>query len=223
MFYRNGAVDLQLCSDDFDRAFIASAAVLIVTGTALAADPSRAAAIQALETARAREYIRHSRHRSPAGVLAIGCRSQSHIYGCRPAADAVVGNDEEFAVIAGSAKDALAAAADLAKRGCKFTIFKQGRHGSITLTRDRSFETGIFPVEVKKPFGAGDAFMGGLVASLLAGGSLELAVQRASAAAAYVVSRRGCAFAMPSKAELDLFIESHSLTRELAHAHSTLR
>jgi 5-dehydro-2-deoxygluconokinase len=223
VFYRNGAVDLQLRSDDFDRAFIASAAVLIVTGTALAADPSRAAAIQALETARAENTfaILDIDHR-PVSWPSDAEASRIYTDAVRRA-DAVVGNDEEFAVIAGGAKDALAAAADLAKRGCKFTIFKQGRHGSITLTRDRSFETGIFPVEVKKPFGAGDAFMGGLVASLLAGGSLELAVQRASAAAAHVVSRRGCAFAMPSKAELDLFIESHSLTRELAHAHSTLR
>ena len=53
VFYRNGAADLQLSADDFDFVLHCSAAVLIVTGTALAAEPSRAAAIQALDMARA--------------------------------------------------------------------------------------------------------------------------------------------------------------------------
>src|SRR5450631_1487844 len=53
VFYRNNAVDLQLSVDDFDAAFVASAAVLVVTGTTLAAEPSRAAALKALALARA--------------------------------------------------------------------------------------------------------------------------------------------------------------------------
>src|SRR5271165_4634452 len=53
VFYRNGAADLQLCADDFDSEFIGSAAILIVTGTALAAEPSRGAASEALALARA--------------------------------------------------------------------------------------------------------------------------------------------------------------------------
>ena len=68
----------------------------------------------------------------------------------------------------------------------------------------------IFPVELKKPFGAGDAYMGGLIAELLAGGSVETAAQFGAAAAAIVVSRVGCASAMPTRNEVLEFITSRS-------------
>lgn len=223
VFYRNGAVDLQLRGSDFDATFIASAAILIVTGTALAAEPSRAAALQALDMARAvgTFTILDIDHR------AVSWHSEGEaacIY--RDAAgrcDAVIGNDDEFAIIAGSAAGALAAAAGLVKRSCQFVIFKQGAAGSTTITAERSFKTGIFTVEIKKPFGAGDAFLGSLVAALLRGIDLQPAVERAAAAAAYVVSRRGCAFVMPTTAELDIFVQNRATTGEAFHAHSSVR
>jgi len=212
VFYRNSAVDLQLRDDDFDAAFIGSAAVLIITGTALAAEPSRAAALAALAFARA------------AGTFAIldvdhrpvSWRSNDEAMRTYAQAasrcDAIVGNDDEFAVIAGDAALALSAATGFVRQGGRFAIFKRGSAGSVTITAERTFETGIFIVDVKKPFGAGDAFLGNLVGALLRGQLLEPAVQRASAAAAYVVARRGCAFAMPTSAELDSFSQSHSMS-----------
>jgi 5-dehydro-2-deoxygluconokinase len=211
VFYRNGAADLQLRTDDFEQSFIASAAVLIVTGTALATEPSRAAALEAIGLARRCGTF---------SILDVDHRAvswQSHdeakrIYtGAASLCDAVIGNDEEFAVIGGGADHALATAAGFVKEGRRFVIYKKGSAGSVTITTDGTFKTGIFPVDVKKPFGAGDAFLGNLVAALLRGLLLEPAVARASAAAAYVVSRRGCAFAMPTVQELDSFVHSHTM------------
>jgi 5-dehydro-2-deoxygluconokinase len=222
VFYRNGAADLQLRADDFDSSFIASAAVLIVTGTALAAEPSRTAAIQALDMARAAGTfsILDIDHRPVSWRSTTEAKEiYAHAAG---RCDAVIGNDDEFAIIAGSASGAVEAAIGFVKNGCHFAIFKQGSAGSITVTRDRMFRTGVFAVAVKKPFGAGDAFLGNLVAALLRGMAVEPAVERASAAAAYVVSRRGCAFAMPTAAELDLFVKNHAMTTEMADAHSPL-
>ncbi|MGA8706001.1 MAG: 5-dehydro-2-deoxygluconokinase [Steroidobacteraceae bacterium] len=205
VFYRNHAVDLELRADDFDADFIASASVLIVTGTALAAEPSRTAALQAIAL---------GRHAGTFTILDVDHRAVSWpsaeeattIYALAASrCDAVVGNDDEFGLIAGNAAAGLAAATALVTRGTQFAIFKKGGAGSITITAQGSFESDVFVVEVKKPFGAGDAFLGNLVSTLLQGQSLERAVQRASAAAAYVVARRGCAFAMPTAAELDTF------------------
>src|SRR5262249_6329700 len=53
VIYRNGAADFQLAAVDVDQDFVASASVLIVTGTALAVEPSRGAAMQAIDSARA--------------------------------------------------------------------------------------------------------------------------------------------------------------------------
>jgi 5-dehydro-2-deoxygluconokinase len=211
VFYRNGAVDLQLRAEDFDSSFIGSAAVLIVTGTALAAEPSRAAALEALALARVAGTfsILDVDHRP---VSWRSTEEATRVYAdAARRCDAVVGNDEEFALIAGSAAKALAAAAQLVTDGRRFVIFKKGSAGCVTITAERSFETGIFGVGVKKPFGAGDAFLGNLVAALLRGQMLEPGVVRASAAAAYVVSRRGCAFAMPTASELDSFVQSHAM------------
>jgi 5-dehydro-2-deoxygluconokinase len=211
VFYRNTAADLQLRAEDFDAFFIGSAAVLIVTGTALAAEPSRSAALHAIELARSTRTfsILDVDHR-PVSWPSAGEASRIYAMAANRC-DAVVGNDEEFAVIAGDAAHAMSAATRLVEQGRRFVIFKRGSSGSLTITAQKTFKTGVFRVNAIKPFGAGDAFLGNFVAALLSGRDLEGAVTRASAAAAYVVSRRGCASAMPTAAELDSFVQSHSI------------
>ena len=119
--------------------------------------------------------------------------------------DFVIGNDVEFAVMANGG-DGLALARTLAERDGKTCVYKMGEKGSITLSPERHFDTGIFAVTPLKPTGAGDAFMSGLVISLAEGRDLEEAVVRGSAAAAIVVTRVGCAPAMPTPDELQRFI-----------------
>jgi 5-dehydro-2-deoxygluconokinase len=207
VFYRNGAADLQLRADAFDASFLASASFLVVTGTALAAEPSRSATLQALRLARAEQTF---------SILDIDYRAVSWSSRdettrvLRQAAhlcDSVVGNDEEFTLLAGDREGALSAATAFVASGGHFAVLKRGDAGSITLTAAASFETEVFAVEAKKPFGAGDAFLGTLVVGLRRGLSLQQGVRRASAAAAYVVARRGCAFAMPTPTQLDVFIQ----------------
>ena len=73
-------------------------------------------------------------------------------------------------------------------------------------------ETGIFPVKLAKPFGAGDAFLGNFLFRLSLDGNVHAAVLQGSAAAAYVVARPGCASAMPDKKQLDDFMLSQEMT-----------
>jgi 5-dehydro-2-deoxygluconokinase len=209
VFYRNGAVDLQLSPEDIDPGFIGSATFLVVTGTALAAEPSRSAASEAISRAREAGVF---------SILDLDYRPVSStsleetgrvLAEAAARCDAVVGNDEEFAVLAGTHASGLEVAGRLLRRMCQLVIFKKGEAGSVTMTRAGAFDTGIFTVSAKKPFGAGDAFLGNLIVGLHRGSSLEASVRRAAAAAAYVVSRRGCAFAMPTAAELDSFIAAH--------------
>ena len=83
------------------------------------------------------------------------------------------------------------------------------RRVPITLTPDDEFRTGIYPVDALKPTGAGDSFMGGFIASLASGYNLKEAVMRGSASASIVVSRVGCAPAMPTVSELEDFLAAH--------------
>ena len=73
-------------------------------------------------------------------------------------------------------------------------------------------ETGIYPVRLAKPFGAGDAFLGNFLIRLSLDGDVHAAVLQGSAAAAYVVARPGCASAMPDKQQLEEFMLSHQMT-----------
>lgn len=222
VIYRNGAADLQLGKADLDRAFIADASVLIVTGTALASEPSRAAAMEAIDVARSSGTfaILDVDHR-PYSWASVEAAAAVYRDAARRA-DAVIGNDDEFAIMAGSRDKAFATARELVSAGCAFAVLKRGDHGSVTVTPDATFETDVYPVAVKKPFGAGDAFVGGLIAGLLADLPLPAAVRRGSAAAALVVSRRGCASAMPSSAEVETLLSSRQVVAGGEDAHPSL-
>ena len=206
VIYRNGAADFEMTAADVEAVDYAAFSGLIATGTVLAAEPSRSAALRAFELARA------------AGVpliLDIDYRPYSWRSGrdaaevCGRAAamcDVIVGNDVEFGVLAGDAAQGLAAARALVAGGAGVAIYKMGEKGAITITPGEEFATGIFPVAVLKPTGAGDSFLGALIAALAAGRPLREAVLRGAAAAAIVVGRVACAPAMPDRAELDLFL-----------------
>lgn len=207
VIYRNGAADFDLREEDVAAIDCPAHGGLVVTGTALAAEPSRGATRAAIERAGA------------AGLPAIldldyrpysWASPQEAAEICRAAAaccDMVLGNDEEFAVMAGGA-DGNALARSLAEEG-RIAVYKMGERGSETFHPDGRFRTGIFGVEAIKPMGAGDAFMAALIASLASGRDLREAVRRGSAAAAMVVSGIGCAPAMPTEAALDRFIADH--------------
>jgi 5-dehydro-2-deoxygluconokinase len=210
VLYRNGAADFALTMADVDAVDFAGAGALIVTGTALAIDPSRTATFHAMTRARAAGAL---------VVLDIDYRPYS--WGADAAdvcgqaaehADVVIGNDEEFGLIAGSIDKGLAHARKLAHRGA-FCVYKMGERGAVTITPDYEFATPIFPVQALKPMGAGDGFMGGLMAGLAQGHTLPNAVARGAATAAIIVAGIGCAPASPDTAQLDAFIARN------AHAH----
>lgn len=208
VLYRNGAADFALSAADVSAVDYASLAALIVTGTALAQEPSRSAARLAMAQARAAGALvvldidfRAYSWADPAEAAAI-------TQAAARASDIVVGNVEEFDLIAGGT-DGVSLARALAQSSALFTVYKQGEAGSVTFTPDYSFASGIFRVTALKPTGAGDGFMGGLLAGLARGALLESAVRRGAATAALIVSGIGCAPASPDLATLETFLARH--------------
>lgn len=207
VIYRNGAADFALAPDDVSAIDFARYAALIVTGTSLAVEPSRAATLLAMKQSRAAQvpiifdvdYRPYSW--DSADDAATTCRQAAELSGM------VIGNDVEFDVMAGGT-GGLDLAGVLVSQG-KTAIYKMGERGSITFAGGMPFETPIDHVEALKPTGAGDAFMAGLVTGLAAGLDLPSAVRRGTAAAAIVVTRVGCAPACPTPQELDDFIHQH--------------
>ena len=209
VLYRNGAADFALTADDIDRIDFTPFGALVVTGTALARDPSRSATFAAIAKARAagavtvldvdyRAYSWSSRQEAAATCLMAA-----------QACDITIGNDDEFALMAASYAEGPTLACHLASQGALFTVYKRGADGCTTHSAGKSFDTPIFPVTALKPTGAGDGFMGGLLAALAQGAPLPTAVQRGAATAAIIVSGLGCAPASPDRATLDAFLRQH--------------
>ena len=206
VIYRNGAADLELAVADLDAVNFAAWGVLVVTGTAMASASGYKATLAALDRARAAGCVT---------VLDVDYRPYSwpskavaRVAGLAAATlcDIIVGNDVEFALLAGPDDAGLNTARALVAKGASVAVYKMGEAGAVTLTRDAEITTGIYRTVALKPTGAGDAFMAGLLAGLAAGHGLHDAVLRGSAAAAIVVSRVGCAPAMPTAPELDHFL-----------------
>ncbi len=222
--YRNNAADLRLEAYAGLLHGVGDASVLIITGTALVSDPSRRAVLALLEAAR------------DAGALTVfdlDYRAYSWNSAAETAAvyeaavtlsDVIVGNVEEFGLFVGGGGEATARA--LANGAGRVVILKRGPAGASVIGPGWHIDSGIYPVTPLKPYGAGDAFLGVLTGALLQGHALEEAIRRGSAAAAMVVSRRGCASAMPTTEQLDTFLSSSTMTlnptRIRSHAHQTL-
>lgn len=207
VIYRNGAADFELRPEDVAAISFADHHALIVTGTALAAEPSRTATLLAIDMARAArlpvildvDYRPYS-WTSAAEAAAIGSAAAG-------LSDLVIGNDLEFDVLAGGA-----GGRDFAQRlagRCAAVIYKMGEKGSVSFAGGQSLATPVFAVAALKPTGAGDAFMAGLVTGLAQGLELAQALRRGTAAAAITVTRVGCAPAAPTSAELSHFLSQH--------------
>ena len=209
VIYRNGAADFEVSETDADAIAYAEFAAVIVTGTALAREPSRSATMKAMTLAHKaglvliididyRPYSWNSKEE--ARDVCLAAAELSNI---------IVGNDEEFAVL-GGAEDGRDLAQQMAAKTSRIVVYKMGEKGAITFSGGTSFETPVFAVSALKPTGAGDGFMGGFISGLVAGDPLPQAVRRGAATAALVVTRVGCAPAMPDTVEVLSFIKQRS-------------
>lgn len=206
VIYRNGAADFRMTTEDVEAVDYSRFGALVTTGTVLAAEPSRSATFRAFELARAAglplifdiDYRPYS-WASATEAAEVYARAGS-------LCDVIVGNDVEFGFMAGDAGRGLAMARSL---NAQIVVYKMGEKGAITLTEGQETRSGIFPTAALKPTGAGDAFLGNMIASLAQGASVAEAVLHGSAAAAIVVSRVACAPAMPTRDELERFLALH--------------
>ncbi len=208
VIYRNDAADFHVTAEDAGEVDYTEFAAVIVTGTSLAQEPSRSATIKAMEIAREKGLL-----------LIIDVDFRPYSWASQPEAqqiclqaakmcNIIVANDEEFAVLAGG-QSGLELASQLSNQAHRVVVYKMGSKGCVTFYNGSRFDTPVFEVTALKPTGAGDAFMGGFIADLVDGASLPEAVRRGAATAAIVVTRVGCAPAMPNAIEVKSFLQKY--------------
>jgi 5-dehydro-2-deoxygluconokinase len=225
VFYRENCADMAVDESDFDEAYIASSKALLITGTHFSTDQVNRTSRRALD------YARRNQVRT---VLDIDYRPvlwgltgkadgetrfvanesvTAHLQGILPLIDLVIGTEEEFR-IAGGKDELIDALAAVRKVTDATLVVKRGPLGCSIIEGevpvaldDAPIHRGV-QVEVLNVLGAGDAFASGFLAGWLRDKPLEACADTANACGALVVSRHGCAPAMPTPAELTYFLDA---------------
>ncbi|MGJ0627064.1 bifunctional 5-dehydro-2-deoxygluconokinase/5-dehydro-2-deoxyphosphogluconate aldolase [Xenorhabdus bovienii] len=223
IFYRDNCADMAITRNDFSEDYIASARCLAITGTHLSHPQTRDAVLTALQYARrngVKTAIDIDYRPVLWGLTSLGDGETRYIASEQvtaqlqevlPQFDLIVGTEEEFHIAGGSTDTvealrcvrALTEATLVCKRGALgCSVF----NAIIPDTLDEGITIQGVRVEVFNVLGAGDAFMSGLLRGYLNNESWEQACIYANACGALVVSRHGCAPAMPDKIELDNYL-----------------
>lgn len=231
IFYRENCADMAISTEDFDADFIASAKALVITGTHFSTAAVDRVSRTALAYAKAagtkrvldidyRPVLWGLTGRGDGETRFISNDSvSSHLQSIVPHFDLIVGTEEEFH-IAGGSTDTLQALKRVRQLSDAVLVCKRGALGcsvfpaAIPASLDEGISVPGVRVQVLNVLGAGDAFISGFLRGWIAGESYQQCCRYANACGALVVSRHGCAPAMPSAEELDYY---------LAHAEQIAR
>ena len=212
IIYRHKAADLFLNKNDIENSNLQNYECILITGTSLAAEPSRSAVLYALKLAKEKKIpvIMDIDYRPYTWESEDKAKEIYNLAG--DYCSGIIGNDDEFAILSGNYDEGLSYAKKISKN-CDLVIYKMGEKGSITFANNEEIPNGIFPVKPLKPTGAGDAFMGSLIGALLKNYDLQKAIEIGSAAAAIVVTKVGCAPAMPDLDEVLDFMKNNNINK----------
>ncbi|WP_296829672.1 5-dehydro-2-deoxygluconokinase [uncultured Megasphaera sp.] len=214
LMYRNQAADLMITPQDVSEEYIADSKILLISGTALAASPSREACLIALRYAKKhgvkvifdidyREYTWKSKEDTSIYYSIVASQS-----------DIVIGSREEFDLTENIPADSGIPDHEIAEKyiacGNKIVIIKHGKKGSIAYTADQhAYKVESYHIKLLKSFGGGDAYGSAFIHGLLSGWEVPKALQYGTAHAAMVVASHSCSNAMQTVPQIDAFMEEH--------------
>ncbi|MCJ7842288.1 5-dehydro-2-deoxygluconokinase [Lederbergia sp. NSJ-179] len=207
LMYRDHVADLLLHPTEVREDYIQQTKTLLISGTALAASPSREAVFLAIEYA-----VKHH------AVIIFDLdyrpytwkdKAETAVYYNLVAekCDVIIGTREEFdmmeELLHNQASDDHYTASRWFSHRAKIVVIKHGGAGSIAYTKDgESHRSGVYQTEVLKTFGAGDSYASAFIYGLMKGKDVAEAMKMGSASASIVISRHSCSDAMPTLEEL---------------------
>jgi 5-dehydro-2-deoxygluconokinase len=225
VFYRENPADIHITIDDVLSAPAHNSRAVLLSGTALSRGSCRDATLFAGEYARGYGAmlfmdldLRPDQWTHP---RAYGVNIRAIL----PSLDIVIGTEEEFfAALSVSEQKSPGSPLSEAMRQelnsllsmhlarantIKAFVVKQGAHGvTVYLKSGERVEAQGFPVEVLNTVGAGDAFASGFIYGTLQGWDWFRCARMANACGALVVTRHGCAKAMPTLDEITQAVSS---------------
>jgi ribokinase len=144
-----------------------------------------------------------------AGVMTVlnPAPAATLIDGLLPLADLVLPNETELNLLTGMPVSTLpevkVAAQELIRQGAKEVIVTLGERGAMRVTPTWAVHHAAVKLKPFDSTGAGDAFIGALVAQLVSGIKMPMAINFANAAAAISVTRSGTQTSFATRAEVE--------------------
>jgi sugar/nucleoside kinase (ribokinase family) len=130
-----------------------------------------------------------------------------------PETDVFMPNDDEAAVIAGTA-DPIAQAERFRAAGARTVVITRGDKGSLLVGENERLRAGVYPAPFVGGTGSGDAFDAGFIAGLLAGEGPAGCLRWGSALGASCVRSIGATESIFRRDEAEAFMKEHALTIE---------
>lgn len=228
IFLRENCADMAIGDAEIEEAYIAQSRALLITGTHFSTPYIDGISNRALDRARKhdvrtvldidyRPVLWGLTKRGDGETRFIQSDTvTAHLQRLLPKFDLVIGTIEEFN-IAGGSTDIMTSLAAVRKHTKAVLVVKRGPmgcaviEGAIPSSLDAAFNGKGVEVAVLNVLGAGDAFSSGFLSGWVRGEDYDACARYANACGALVVSRHGCAPAMPTRVELDYFI-AHAAT-----------
>jgi 5-dehydro-2-deoxygluconokinase len=223
IFYRENCADMALEAGDVDEAWFARAGAVLINGTHLSQPGVYAASLKAAKAVKAAGgRVAFDIDYRPVLWGLTGKDAGENRFVANQAVtetlqevltlcDLIVGTEEEIHILGGTT-DTIAALRAIRERSNALLVCKRGPDGCVAFPGavPDSLDDGVsargFKVEVFNVLGAGDAFMAGFLRGWLRGEPVETCCEWGNACGAIVVSRHGCAPAMPTWIELGQFL-----------------
>ncbi|MDZ5645739.1 bifunctional 5-dehydro-2-deoxygluconokinase/5-dehydro-2-deoxyphosphogluconate aldolase [Nitrospirillum sp. BR 11828] len=242
IFYRENCADMALDATDLNPDWLRGTGAVLINGTHLSQPGAFAASVAAARLVKETggRVVFDIDYRPVLWGLAGRDRGEDRFVAhagvtdrlreVLPLCDLVVGTEEEIHIL-GGVTDTVAALAAIRGLTNAVIVCKRGADGCVAFPGaiPAAVTDGLvvpgYPVEVFNVLGAGDAFMAGFLRGWLRDEPLERCCAWGNACGAIVVSRHGCAPAMPTWPELEWFLAQPSLPRrlrdsaELEHIH----
>ena len=211
-YYRAASAGSRLCIDDLAAADIPNAALLHVTGiTPALSTNAHQAVIEAISIAK-RAGIPVSfdiNHRS-----SLWTSDPSVIYReIASQADIVFAGDDEARILLPNAETPAELAAGIAELGAGQVLIKLGADGCVALIDGERHSREAIPVRAIDTVGAGDAFVAGYLAELLAGATVKDRLTTAVTVGAFACLNSGDWEGLPTRDDLVLLTRSDPVQR----------
>src|SRR5438874_290849 len=223
IFLRENCADMAIGDAEIEERYIAQSRALLVTGTHFSTEYINRVSNLALDRARKndvrtildidyRPVLWGLTKRGDGETRYIESDTvTAHLQRLLPKFDLVIGTIEEFN-IAGGSTDIMQSLSAVRRHTKGVLVVKRGPmgcsvvDGGLPRSLDDAFNGSGVEVEVLNVLGAGDAFSAGFLSGWVRGEDYDACARYANACGALVVSRHGCAPAMPTRIELDYFL-----------------